>query len=96
MLQLSFDCFPGCLGDHDGFDIRPDLGTSMSAAHTSGVAALVHASGVAGIDPPAKRLAERLQCTARPGPTEKFYGPGMLDALRATDPARSCARRQRP
>ena len=60
--------------------IRPDLGTSMSAAHTSGVAALVHASGVSGIDPPAKRLAERLQCTARPGPTKKFYGPGMLDA----------------
>jgi serine protease len=93
VLQLSYDCFPGCVSGWDRFNIRPDLGTSMSAAHTSGVAALVRASGVAGADPGPKRLAERLTCTARPGPTRRFYAPGLLDALRATDPGRRCARR---
>lgn len=93
VLQLSYDCFPGCFGGYDRFNIRPDLGTSMSAAHTSGVAALVRASGISGTDPGPKRLAERLICTARPGATKRFYAPGLLDALRATDPARKCARR---
>jgi serine protease len=92
VLQLSYDCFPGCFGGYDRFSIRPDLGTSMSAAHTTGVAALVRASGIAGTDPSPKRLAERLVCTARPGPTDRFYAPGLLDALRATEPARKCAR----
>lgn len=92
VLQLSYDCFPGCFSRYDRFSIRPDLGTSMSAAHTSGVAALVRASGISGSDPAPKRLAERLICTARPGPTKRFYAPGLLDALRATDPARKCAR----
>jgi serine protease len=93
VLQLTYDCFPGCVAGSDHFNIRPDLGTSMSAAHTSGVAALVRASGVAGRDPTPARLAERLKCTARPGPTERFYAPGLLDALRATDPGHRCGRR---
>ncbi len=90
VLQLTFDCFPACSGDFGRFSLRPDLGTSMAAAHTSGVAALVRASGVAGVEPKPKTLATRLQCTARPGIPERFYGPGSLDALRATDPARDC------
>jgi len=91
VLQLSFDCFPDtCAGSYEQFGIRPDLGTSMAAAHVSGVAALVRASGVAGSDPSPKRLADRLECTARAGLPQKFYGPGTLDALRATDPARDC------
>jgi serine protease len=92
VLQLTYDCFPGCTSGSSAFAIRPDLGTSMSAAHTSGVAALVRSSGVAGADPKPKRLAKRLACTARPGPSEKFYGPGLLDAARATDRGRGCAR----
>ncbi len=83
VLQLSYDCFPGCVSGWDRFNIRPDLGTSMSAAHTSGVAALVRASGVAGADPGPKRLAERLTCTARPGPTQ-----ALLRAGAARRPAR--------
>ena len=91
ILQLSYACFPGdCSRDRTTFAIRPDVGTSMSAAHTSAVAALVIASGVAGADPPASRVAERLECTARPAKPRRFYGPGLLDARRAVDPNRSC------
>ena len=91
ILQLSYACFPGdCSRDRTTFAIRPDVGTSMSAAHTSAVAALVIASGVAGADPRASRVAERLECTARPAKPRRFYGPGLLDARRAVDPKRSC------
>ncbi len=93
VLQLSLDCFPGtCSTGYGRFGIRADLGTSMAAAHASGVAALIRASGVSGADPSPARLAERLSCTARPGLPRRFYGPGTLDALRATDPARGCDR----
>ncbi len=91
VLQLTYACFPNdCTGAHQRFDIRPDVGTSMSAAHASGVAALVIASGVAGPDPDPDRVALRLQCTARPSAPERFYGAGLLDAERAVDPARHC------
>lgn len=93
ILQLTYPCFPmDCAGDHDQFAIRPDVGTSMSAAHTSGVAALVIASGVAGGDPTPDRLAARLGCTARPRSPERYYGAGLLDAARAVDPGRDCDR----
>jgi serine protease len=92
ILQLSYACFPGdCDRDRLTFGIRPDVGTSMSAAHTSGVAALVIASGVAGDDPSPWRVADRLQCTARAATPERFYGAGLLDALRAVSPKRTCA-----
>jgi serine protease len=91
ILQLTFACFPlDCGGSHREFAIRPDVGTSASAAHVSAVAALVIASGVAGTDPDPARIALRLECTARPGLPERFYGAGLLDAARAVDPARTC------
>ena len=92
ILQLTYACFPAdCSADRRTFAIRPDVGTSMSAAHTSGVAALVIASGVAGPDPDPDSVAARLQCTAHAGKPQRFYGAGMLDARRAVDPKRSCA-----
>ena len=85
-------CFPmDCAGGHSQFAIRPDVGTSMSAAHASGVAALVIASGVAGAEPDAgpARAAPRVHRAAALTP-ERFYGAGLLDAARAVDPSREC------
>ena len=93
VLQLTYACFPmDCTGGREAFAIRPDIGTSMSAAHASGVAALVISSGVVGGDPSPERVAERLQCTARPRQPERYYGVGLLDAARAVDPHRDCGR----
>jgi serine protease len=62
-------------------------GTSMSASHVSGVAAMVIASGVLGPDPSPAQVLERLQATARdlglPGPDDEF-GAGLIDAAAAT------------
>jgi serine protease len=72
---------------------EPDdyVGTSMAAAHVSGVAALVLASGL--IDRSAKggsiqaQVATRLKKTARSiGLTPLVEGAGLIDAARATDP----------
>jgi serine protease len=94
--QVSFDCFPhGFCTDFDDFEIRPDIGTSMAAAHASGVAALVRASEAAGSHPSPKRLRRRLRCTARRAKPPRFYGAGLLDAARATNPRKGCARRSR-
>jgi serine protease len=91
VLQLTYQCFPvDCTGDHQRFGIRPDIGTSMSAAHTSGVAALVVAGGVSGPAADPARLARRLQCSARPASPARFYGAGLLDATRALQPGRHC------
>jgi serine protease len=91
ILQLTLGCFPGsCLGGFDRFAIRPDVGTSMAAAHASGVAALVRASRFADSNPSPTKLGRRLKCTARPGSPKRFYGPGTLDTGRATSPKRSC------
>lgn len=93
ILQLSYECFPGrCMGVNGEYAIRPDLGTSMAAAHTSGVAALVLATGVLGADVSPERLARRLQCTARVGAPSRYYGNGLLDAGRATNPGIDCGR----
>jgi serine protease len=95
--QVSFDCFPNgfCADfqDFHEFGIRPDVGTSMAAAHASGVAALVRGSQAVGSDPSPKRLRKRLRCTARDAKPRRFYGAGLLDAARATDPRKRCARR---
>ena len=59
----------------------------MAAAHVSGVAAMVIASGVAGKDPKPGQVLARLQGTARdlgpPGKDEEF-GAGLIDAAAAT------------
>lgn len=67
-------------------------GTSMAAAHVSAAAALVIARGIVGSDPPA--VGHRLECTTDDlGAKNRdlFYGAGLLDASRATDPGFSCA-----
>jgi len=89
--QLTYACFPmDCGASWQRFAIRPDVGTSMSAAHASAVAALVIASGVTGPNPEPKRLALRLQCTAAKPKPKRFYAPGRLDAQRAVDARRTC------
>lgn len=66
------------------------VGTSMAAAHVSGVAAMVIASGVLGKDPTPDDVLKRLRGTARdlggPG-ADSVYGAGLIDAGAATDPA---------
>jgi serine protease len=72
------------------FDIPGDYeGTSMSAAHVSGTAALVIASGVLGPAPTPAQVLARLQLTARdlgaPGHDSSF-GAGLINAAAATTP----------
>jgi serine protease len=67
------------------------VGTSMAAPHVSATAALVIASGVLGGSPSAGAVAERLRSTARdlgPPGRDRRYGHGLVDAARATAPAR--------
>lgn len=69
------------------------VGTSMAAAHVSGVAALVLAGGVlkedAGPRGTVNRLARRLRKTARSiGLSPDRQGAGLIDAGAATDPAK--------
>ncbi len=70
---------------------RDYIGTSMAAAHVSGVAALVIASGVVKKAPPrayASRVALRLQGTARDlGLPRIAQGAGLVDAAKATAPS---------
>jgi serine protease len=72
------------------FLIPPDYeGTSMAAAHVSGVAAMVIASGSLGDDPTPKKVLGRLQSTARdlgPKGTDSDFGAGLIDAAAATRP----------
>jgi serine protease len=79
-------------GNERRFAEPPDyVGTSMSAAHVSGVAALILASGL--IDRSKKggsvqaQVATRLKKTARSlGVSPLLQGAGLIDAARATDP----------
>lgn len=80
--QVSFECYArGCRLDPTRFAIREVAGTSMAAAHVSGVAAMARAAGA-----PPRRLAERLICSARPLGRPRFHGSGLLDAARSTSP----------
>lgn len=67
------------------------IGTSMAAAHVSGVAAMILASGT--LDPKAKKkgrvaaVTKRLRGTARDlGLPETRQGAGLIDASAATEP----------
>lgn len=65
-------------------------GTSMAAAHVSGVAAMVIASGVLGKVPPQsldRRVELRLKLTARSiGLPQAQQGAGLIEAAKATAP----------
>ena len=68
------------------------VGTSMAAAHVSGVAAMVLASGVLAAKLKGEKLVEavaaRLEGTARSlGLPRAEQGAGLIDAARATDPS---------
>jgi serine protease len=69
------------------------IGTSMSAAHVSAIAALIIASGVIGTHPTVAKIIARLKSTATPlganGNDPRHYGAGLVDAARATAPAGS-------
>ena len=65
------------------------IGTSMAAAHVSGAAALVIASGVIGRNPEPYQVLNRLQETARNlGMVRAQQGAGLIDAGAATTPPR--------
>jgi subtilisin family serine protease len=70
---------------------RSYIGTSMSAAHVSGVAAMVLASGTVSRKPGTGRVeavTQRLRRTARDlGEPEMRQGAGLIDAAAATEPA---------
>ena len=77
---------PRRFGEPDGY-----IGTSMAAAHVSGVAAMVLASGVipAGVSPEGRvnRVLRRLSDTARDiGLPPRQEGAGLIDAGAATEP----------
>jgi serine protease len=68
------------------------IGTSMAAAHVSGVAAMILASGAIAPDASPRgtvnRLARRLRATARDLlPPRAGQGAGLIDAGAATDPS---------
>ncbi|MGD9737451.1 MAG: S8 family serine peptidase [Solirubrobacterales bacterium] len=80
-------------GTTDEFAIPSNyVGTSMAAAHVSGLAALVLASGVLGKQPtPQARVdavSRRIRATARSlNLPATQQGAGLIDAGKATDPA---------
>jgi serine protease len=87
--QQTFRCDPltygsGCIrrfGLPAGFE-----GTSMAAAHVSGVAALLIASGRLGRDPSARAVERHLERTARdfgPRGFDRRYGHGLVSAAAA-------------
>jgi serine protease len=81
---------PGPLGHGIGALTYPLIGwsgTSLAAAHASGAAALVLASGAIGPAPGPQQVARRLRATARdlgPAGYDESFGAGLLDAWAAT------------
>ncbi len=79
-------------GGFTNFGPVSEHGTSMAAAHVTGVAALVLATRQLnrhGKPPTVGRLEEHLQETARPLGDELHYGAGLLSARRAVKPRRN-------
>ena len=68
------------------FVMQGAIGTSMAAPHVAAVAAMVIASGVIGTNPSPLDIRNRLQHTARPLGPARYYGTGIVDAGRATNP----------
>jgi len=80
-------------GNYRKFGIVGLEGTSMSAAHVSGVAAGIIASHVCGRHPSSRRVAGRLKGTAvdrGAAGRDDVYGDGLLDASRAVSPRTPC------
>jgi serine protease len=91
--QYSLLPGPAKHGDFRKFGITGLEGTSMSAAHVSGVAAAVIASRVCGKHPSPRRVARRLESTALDrgaAGRDDLYGNGLLDASRALSPRTPC------
>ena len=66
------------------FELDAEDGTSMAAPHVSAAAALVIASGTAGVRPTPAQLRERLLSTTTTRTQSRYYGAGILNAGRAT------------
>jgi serine protease len=80
-------------GNYRKFGIVGHRGTSMAAAHVSGVAALVLADGLCGTSPTPDALTQRLEATAIDRGLrgrDDFYGHGLVNAAFATNPALPC------
>lgn len=74
--------------DVNNFGLVERKGTSMSAAHATGVAALVISSRILGLDPSPRALTCQIKATARRvglgSPySAKWFGAGLLDARSA-------------
>ncbi|MBJ7470124.1 MAG: S8 family serine peptidase [Solirubrobacteraceae bacterium] len=70
------------------------VGTSMAAAHVTGIAALVHGSRLLGTNPSPDLLAAYLVRATRdlgPKGRDSRFGDGLIDAQKATDPRRASA-----
>ncbi len=80
-------------GNFRKFGIVGMDGTSMSAAHVSGVAATVISSHICGKHPRPRRVARRIKRTTIdrgvPG-RDDVYGDGLLNASKAISPAAPC------
>jgi serine protease len=93
----QYSLLPGAAdnGNYRKFGIVGLKGTSMAAAHVSGVAAMVIAEGVCGSHPAPSSVAKRLEDTAVDRGArgrDDLYGYGLLDAARAANPTDACRR----
>jgi serine protease len=89
--QYSLNPTAVARGNYRRFGIVGMQGTSMAAAHVSGVVALVLASHVCGDQPTPERISHRLKQTATDRGNDTTYGAGVLDAAQATNPHRACS-----